>query len=1270
MPPSPALRHSPGRELRGETHKRWRSLEGVLNAQEKDDDLALFNEMQSKERDNFLLQSSDDVEDSFSTKMKYFSDFKLGISVPVRGETSELLDADEEKNDYEWLLTPPDTPLFPSLDDEPPPANIARRGRPRTQPISISRSSTMDKSYRSSRGSASPNRLSPSPRSGSSTLQSRGRPSSAPQSSPIRQSTPTRRPSPSPSKSSTPAPRSSTPTPQRTSTGGRGTSPMRTSRGNSASPKIRAWQSNIPGFSLDAPPNLRTSLGDRPASYVRGSSPASRNGRDARFGRKSMSPTASRSVSSSHSHDRDQLSSYSRGSVASSGDDDVDPLQSMPLSGSTVSVPRRLGTYTNNKGPTFNKKSARVLSPSSAPKRSFDSAVRQMDHRKSPPNMFRPLLSSVPSTTFYVGKVSSAHLSLMSKNSSVTTSSNASCDQGTSAVLDTEGSDQHDDTASESGRGPYANVLEEVFAFDKMDAVNQDARYERRDGSLNILIKGADRDPAINCDPDHSEELSHHGLEMEMSSNSDALFDKGDLSEVDSFENTKICSKCGCRYRVIEQIEEETSLCTDCSRQHDIVAGGISDAENYPGLSMKISEEDKPFPELETSIPPSDSPLQVTDEHYSDEHSGLKVNTSEVVGISVLLKRSGSSKGPVVLGRTFSTIPSEDLSYARDGSNSFRSSVGHGSVSASSSVELSSSRQTDARVQLNARKSELENYRHELNAKPQSFTLSQSSSNNYQALSLASSTNDENFEGSVHSLKFEEAEEIAVVSLAKASENLEAGSSFPAAAIPKIDGIEWNESSRVIDTLTSEPLEDKSAAPFLPNDDIVSHENADIIPSNARIGSSVEALPTTLDPTLEEHGMQDDTPDGVDAVEAAGNSSLTTIAEIEMDDSCQSSCSSELDVSPNSERKKKRSMHLSDAIPLDVDITASIEEHNMSDHTVGVLEESTVLVECRGGSKARSLTLEEATDTILFCSSIIHDLAYEAATIAIERESSVPLEGSRPTVSILGKSTSDRKDLRGRTVGRWTSKSNKVRQRRVETDVKSVPTKIVNDENAYEPSNHNVDIPNKMDSMNPPKLESKCNCSIIVVMLDLSSVSFYRTSYCNDRAYRKAYSKRYSNARHGVGTLLPQLMLVQLGQQTHFWYKERRWDIKQLVGSGGMPSSHSSTVTALATAIGFQEDIAFFVLAGATLGFLLITVSSTCARCNMVMYDATGVRLHAGRQAEVLNQIVYELPAEHPLAESRPLRELLGHTPPQVFAGGMLGIMTSAAGYFIFQSAA
>ncbi|XVE92206.1 hypothetical protein REPUB_Repub01dG0076900 [Reevesia pubescens] len=123
------------------------------------------------------------------------------------------------------------------------------------------------------------------------------------------------------------------------------------------------------------------------------------------------------------------------------------------------------------------------------------------------------------------------------------------------------------------------------------------------------------------------------------------------------------------------------------------------------------------------------------------------------------------------------------------------------------------------------------------------------------------------------------------------------------------------------------------------------------------------------------------------------------------------------------------------------------------------------------------------------------------------------------------------------------------------------------------------------------------------------------------------------------------------------WYKERRWDIKQLVGSGGMPSSHSATVAALATAIGFQEGFG-----GALFATALILAC-------IVMYDATGVRLQAGRQAEVLNQIVYELPAEHPLAESRPLRELLGHTPLQVIAGGLLGVITAVVGHLITLAA-
>ncbi|XP_011002588.1 PREDICTED: uncharacterized protein LOC105109544 [Populus euphratica] len=109
------------------------------------------------------------------------------------------------------------------------------------------------------------------------------------------------------------------------------------------------------------------------------------------------------------------------------------------------------------------------------------------------------------------------------------------------------------------------------------------------------------------------------------------------------------------------------------------------------------------------------------------------------------------------------------------------------------------------------------------------------------------------------------------------------------------------------------------------------------------------------------------------------------------------------------------------------------------------------------------------------------------------------------------------------------------------------------------------------------------------------------------------------------------------------WFKEKRWDARRMLGSGGMPSSHSATVTSLATAIGLQE--------GTGAPAFAVALVLAC----VVMYDATGVRLHAGRQAELLNQIVCELPPEHPVSNVRPLRDSLGHTPLQVVAGAVLG---------------
>ncbi|GLT61598.1 hypothetical protein SLA2020_342940 [Shorea laevis] len=110
-------------------------------------------------------------------------------------------------------------------------------------------------------------------------------------------------------------------------------------------------------------------------------------------------------------------------------------------------------------------------------------------------------------------------------------------------------------------------------------------------------------------------------------------------------------------------------------------------------------------------------------------------------------------------------------------------------------------------------------------------------------------------------------------------------------------------------------------------------------------------------------------------------------------------------------------------------------------------------------------------------------------------------------------------------------------------------------------------------------------------------------------------------------------------------FKEKRWDPRRMVGSGGMPSSHSATVTALAVAVGLQEGIS-----GPTFAVALVLAC-------VVMYDASGVRLHAGRQLP--NQIVCELPPEHPLSNARPLRDSLGHTPLQVLAVAVLGCVVA-----------
>ncbi len=110
----------------------------------------------------------------------------------------------------------------------------------------------------------------------------------------------------------------------------------------------------------------------------------------------------------------------------------------------------------------------------------------------------------------------------------------------------------------------------------------------------------------------------------------------------------------------------------------------------------------------------------------------------------------------------------------------------------------------------------------------------------------------------------------------------------------------------------------------------------------------------------------------------------------------------------------------------------------------------------------------------------------------------------------------------------------------------------------------------------------------------------------------------------------------------------KKVSFERLVGSGGMPSSHSSTVCSLATATGL------------TCGFSSCEFAISAILAIIVMYDARGVRRETGTQAVILNQIMSFLNSEHPEQlkfTQANLKELIGHTPLQVLIGAILGIV-------------
>ena len=129
------------------------------------------------------------------------------------------------------------------------------------------------------------------------------------------------------------------------------------------------------------------------------------------------------------------------------------------------------------------------------------------------------------------------------------------------------------------------------------------------------------------------------------------------------------------------------------------------------------------------------------------------------------------------------------------------------------------------------------------------------------------------------------------------------------------------------------------------------------------------------------------------------------------------------------------------------------------------------------------------------------------------------------------------------------------------------------------------------------------------------------------------------------GWLIAQAIKVVLGV-----FRQKRFDFRLFIGSGGMPSAHAAGAACLGTSIGFEcgFDSAYFALAFA---FAIV-----------VMFDAQGVRRSTGKQATILNKIMEDIYWQGKIKEIR-LRELIGHTPVEVIMGMLLGITIALVSY-------
>lgn len=114
-----------------------------------------------------------------------------------------------------------------------------------------------------------------------------------------------------------------------------------------------------------------------------------------------------------------------------------------------------------------------------------------------------------------------------------------------------------------------------------------------------------------------------------------------------------------------------------------------------------------------------------------------------------------------------------------------------------------------------------------------------------------------------------------------------------------------------------------------------------------------------------------------------------------------------------------------------------------------------------------------------------------------------------------------------------------------------------------------------------------------------------------------------------------------------------KFSIKNIAAYSGMPSGHTAIMTALTTIIALTQGLGSPIFA---LTFVMMI---------LVIRDALGIRRYLGEHGKILNMLVKDLDNDKVLEQRYPhLLERIGHTPAQVLAGGLIGILVSLLGYY------